>query len=1056
MTKKQSIILFLILLLIAESQAFSQNFRFKTLGAESGLSNKYINNINQSANGYIWLGSGEGVFRFDGFKFINSFPGDTIPQKIVVTSFKDSKNRLWFGYRDGSLAVLEGIHFRLLIIDDEHKSSINGITETKSGQIIAATQDKGLIVISRDFSMTYISGGFEGQLISSVNLAPTGELITGTFDGLFLYRLSIEGGVAEPLGRIEGIPFTKVQAILPSQTSGKFWIGTETDGVYLLAANGTDPKSYSCTKIGAEHGLKFSSVMDVYDDKEKNVWICTQGEGVFRLLPGISDTVFSSVQHFGVHNGLPSNYVSDIFEDFEGNLWFSTVGECISVLKDQSLTFYSYESDKFNDDILSVCNDGNRYYLGGENGILVTDKTGNKAEYLIDRNNGLPIDKVTALYKDSKNVIWIGTSRSGVYRMNAESRKVELYLFSQNSLENIINAITGDSKNIWIATNGGAISISTLDGSKTKYTNLEKLPHNKIRDIFIDSKSKVWIATRENGLYCITTKKEEYSIEARTELEFVAITEDKDGELWGATNGDGVFHFSKDSLIYYSTENGLLSNYCYSISTDRDGEIWVGHSSGLSRIDKHGDKIKKFSIEQGITASCNYNASLINSRQNLVIGTSKGMIEFDPAKERKLITPPKLNISGLKISDVDFDFSKDVKLPYGKYKIRIDFIGINMKNPELVTYQYKLDGYDDWSEPTTTPYVTYSRIEDGEYTFMLRACNENNVCSETPLQLRISVKIPIWKAWWFILLVIASMIASVYAIIKYREKKQKEIQEYLEKELDQRTHEVRVQAEEIDNKNRDITDSINYAQRIQASILPPIKRLHDTFSGSFVMYQPRDIVSGDFYWYDKVSNEKFVIVCADSTGHGVPGAFMSMIGTTLIKDICSRQGVNSPSDILKTLDLEIMSALNQNIEAEKSNDGMDIIVAELNMRTKYLKIASAMRPMILYLGGEQVYVKGSRNSVGGHYDKEADKKEFIDEGFQLAPGDIIYMFSDGYPDQFGGPLGKKFKMVRLKNLLRDIHDKSMEEQHNFIKSNFNLWKEELDQVDDVLFMGLKI
>lgn len=222
------------------------------------------------------------------------------------------------------------------------------------------------------------------------------------------------------------------------------------------------------------------------------------------------------------------------------------------------------------------------------------------------------------------------------------------------------------------------------------------------------------------------------------------------------------------------------------------------------------------------------------------------------------------------------------------------------------------------------------------------------------------------------------------------------------------------------------------------------------------MYQPRDIVSGDFYWYDRVTSERFVIVCADSTGHGVPGAFMSMIGTTLIKDICSRPGVNSPSDILKTLDLEIMSALNQNLEAEKSNDGMDIIVAELNLRTKYLRVASAMRPMIIYIGGEQVYVKGSRNSVGGHYDKEAERKEFQDEGFQLSEGDIIYMFSDGYPDQFGGPLGKKFKMVRLKNLLRDIHDKSMEEQHNYIKSNFNLWKEDLEQVDDVLFMGLKV
>jgi ligand-binding sensor domain-containing protein/serine phosphatase RsbU (regulator of sigma subunit) len=1053
--KSKFVFLMLALVFIPGADLFSQNFTFKAFGTERGLSNKYINNIAQGADGYIWLGSGEGVFRFDGFRFTNKFAGDTIPQKIVVTSFIDSKNRLWFGYRDGNLAVLEGIHFRLLLTDEAHKSSINGIIETKEGLIVAATQDKGLVIIKPDYTISYLSEGFEGKLISSICNTSADELLVGTFDGLLLYRFNAENPKAEQLGQVADVPYSKVQSIVSSPDPGKFWIGTETDGLYLLRINGSDLKSVSSSKIGSEFGLKFSNVMNTYEDKEKNVWVCTNGEGVFRLLPGTSDVLFSAVQHFGSENGLPSNYISDVFEDYEGNLWFSTIGECITVLKDQSFTFYSYESEKFNDNILSICSDGNRYYLGGETGIMVTDKNGNKPEYILDRSSGLPLDKITSLYKDCQNTIWIGTSHSGVYRMKSGNRSVELFNYSQNSLENIINTITGDTKNIWIATNGGVISFNLSVGNLTHYTTTERLPHNKILDIFIDSKGNVWIATRSNGLYCITNKKE-FKIEARTEMEFVSITEDRDGDMWGATNGDGVFHFTKDSLKYYSTANGLLSNYCYSLATDREGNVWVGHSSGLSRIDKANGRVRKFSVDQGITANCNYNADMINARQNLMIGTSKGMIEFDPAKERKDIAPPKLNISGLKISDVDYDFSHDVKLPYGKWKIRIDFIGINMKNPESVSYQYKLNGYDDWSEPTTNPYVIYSRIEDGSYTFMLKACNDSNRCTEIPLELRIDVKIPVWKTWWFILLMMLTLVGSVYAYIKYREKKQKEIQEYLEKELVARTKEVMDQAEEIENKNRDITDSINYAQRIQASILPPIKRLHDTFSGSFVLYQPRDIVSGDFYWYDRIWDDKFVIVCADSTGHGVPGAFMSMIGTTLIKDICTRPGVRSPSEILKTLDSEIMSALNQNLEAEKSNDGMDIIVAEYNLRTKYLRVASAMRPMIIYVGGEQVYVKGSRNSVGGHYDKEADKKEFIDEGFQLSTGDIIYMFSDGYPDQFGGPLGKKFKMVRLKNLLRDIHDKPMEEQYNYVKSNFNLWKEELEQVDDVLFMGLKV
>jgi serine phosphatase RsbU (regulator of sigma subunit) len=126
----------------------------------------------------------------------------------------------------------------------------------------------------------------------------------------------------------------------------------------------------------------------------------------------------------------------------------------------------------------------------------------------------------------------------------------------------------------------------------------------------------------------------------------------------------------------------------------------------------------------------------------------------------------------------------------------------------------------------------------------------------------------------------------------------------------------------------------------------------------------------------------------------------------------------------------------------------------VDLKTNKLRVASAMRPMIIYRDGEQIYVRGSRSSVGGEYEKE--QKVFETNEFRLSKGDKIYMFSDGYPDQFGGPLGKKFKMVRLKNMLRDIHDKPMDEQYNYIKNNFEIWKEDTEQVDDVLFMGIEI
>jgi len=192
----------------------------------------------------------------------------------------------------------------------------------------------------------------------------------------------------------------------------------------------------------------------------------------------------------------------------------------------------------------------------------------------------------------------------------------------------------------------------------------------------------------------------------------------------------------------------------------------------------------------------------------------------------------------------------------------------------------------------------------------------------------------------------------------------------------------------------EITDSINYAKRIQTSILPDFSKVIETFKDAFILFRPRDIVSGDFYWFDKFSDDKFMLVCADSTGHGVPGAFMSMIGSTLLRDIVSRQRVSKPSQILKMLDNQIFSTLNQNLELGVSNDGMDMVICEISIKTRHVRFASAMRPVIIVLDGEPFYIKGNRSSIGG---ESVIEKFFDDQEYYLNEGDTIYLFSDGLP-----------------------------------------------------------
>jgi ligand-binding sensor domain-containing protein/serine phosphatase RsbU (regulator of sigma subunit) len=1034
---------------------YPQNYNFLEFNVESGLCDNFVYNAIQDDNGFLWLGTGLGVCRYDGIEFSTQFFGDSLPNVPVKQSFIDSKGKLWFGFDNGQIAIYKNNSFSVIDPGNELRSSIQGFTELSNGNILAATQNKGLFIINNDNTISQIIKGIEGQLISSIESTDDDIILLGTYEGLFVYQVMPDNVSLGLLGKFDETAYINVKTIRKRKVENSFFIGTEDEGLFVLNVSGTDINNFRLDKIGDTPELAYLDVNDVYEDKQNNIWISSGGTGVYKLKYLTSeDSLYSSVL-FSEDNGLISNFIYDIFEDFEGNFWFGSYGAGLSVLKNQAFSIFKLNEEIYSNNIISIIQKNDKYWLGTETGIVITDFS-DANPVLIDNSNGIPNDLITSLFEDEKGDVWVGTYRNGIYRIRNNSLKAYQYYYSQNSLVNSINKITGSAGIIWAATNGGVLKLNTINGRNDSISTVDGLPHNKINDIFIDSKQNVWAATRSNGLYNLIEKKS-LAIDAQAELEFRSIGEDGQGTVWGVTYGDGIFGFQQDSLLYFSAADGLKVNYCYSIKEDIKGNLWIGHRPGLSRLNSERTNVKSFGVEQGINFNFNSHSIITDNKGNLVFGSSDGILVYDPEADIPDTIPPQLNITSLKISDEDYSFNEPIYLPYKKYKIRIDFRGINFKNPESVKYQYKLEGFDDdWSDPVSQAFVNYSRIEDGKYIFKLKACDESGNCTENPLELRIEVKIPVWKTWWFILTLIIILIITVYTIIKVRERKQRQIQEYLQTALDERTKEVREQATEIENKNRDITDSINYAQRIQASILPPIGRLQDTFSGSFVFYQPRDIVSGDFYWYDTVWKDKFVIVCADSTGHGVPGAFMSMIGTTLIKDICSRPKVQSPSEILATLDKEIQDALNQNAEAEKSNDGMDIIVAEINLKTNYLKIASAMRPIILYLNGEQTYVKGSRNSVGGRFDEDSDQKEFNNEGFQLSKGDIVYMFSDGYPDQFGGPLGKKFKMVRLKNLLRDIHEKPMDEQYNYIKSNFMLWKEDLEQVDDVLFMGIKI
>lgn len=1043
--------LFVVMLLSFGYCSKGQIYQFGQYNIEEGLSHPFVYTISNDVNGYIWVGTGEGLCRFDGFSFVVSKENDTLTNGFVTTSYLDKKGILWFGHNSGDVTYYDGKEFKRLDSRNFLSSSITDINSDEQGNVFISAQNNGLIKINKEFKIDTFFTAFKSKIIYSHVFAGNSNYLVGCADGLSLYK--IEGKSAEKILDINELSYIPVTSVEKSRTNNSFWIGTEDSGFYILRFRDDTFESYELINMGEKLGLGYENVQTVYEDKEGVVWVSTFGKGVFKLTPDSDkENVYSHFIQFSTQNGLQNNFIKQVFQDWEGNYWIGTYGNGLAFSADEAFTFLFQDIEALNGNILSIEESENTIWLGGEYVIARVEKLTNEVK-IIDQRNGLPKDKIITLFLDSRNKLWIGTEKSGVYHLNTQNNSVQKYYSSANSLENTINSINGSDNKVYVATKNGVLVFDIRTGERKQFGTTQGLPHNDIRTVFIDSYENPWIATKSNGIFVLDDSLK-YIIEGSIKLDFSAIAEDIEGNIWAATYGDGVFKFSKDTIQYYSTDNGLRSNYCYSLAADNAGKIWVGHRLALSCIDIKTQEIKTFGKETGITGDCNYNAMIKQESGIIMFGTTNGVIRYDSSKEKKNVPLPRVNIASVLFSDVAYDINKPIHLRYGIYKLKINYVGLSFSDPSGVTYQYKLDGYDlEWSEFTRAREVFYPRIEDGDYTFLLKACNADGTCIEEPLKLEIIISPPIWKTWWFILLMILAGIALIVLFIKYRERKQKALQQYLETELTARTKEVVEQKEQLEVKNRDITDSINYAQRIQQSILPSVNTITKYFSSAFVYYQPRDIVSGDFYWYDKVNNDKFIIVCADSTGHGVPGAFMSMIGTTLIKDICLRSDVKSPSEVLEKLDTELQNTLNQNIHAERANDGMDIIVCEIDVNTHYMRFASAMRPLILFKAGKLQYVNGNRASIGG--DPKAEK-QFENTGFQLEKGDVIYMFSDGFTDQFGGPRGKKFKIDRTKNMLADVCDKSLEEQQEHINKSFKDWKGKLPQVDDVLFMGVKI
>ena len=1044
------------------SQAFPQSYNFRNFNSEDGLTRSYVYSIIQDVQGYLWVGTDNGLFRYDGFKFENYPTSDSLADNFIANSISDGES-LWFGHRNGRLSYFDGRKFITFNITQPDLSSITHFAKSPDNRIWVSTYSDGLLKLSKDTGVIEHYVFKDQTIIISFAFLDNSELLVGTYTGLLYCRLK-ESGEIEIIRSVSEIPESKVTCIQKMRNKSGFYIATEDDGIFQLTFLDNQIK---VSKIIASTDFDFTGIQDIYEDSRSNLWLCTKGNenGLIKMSYSASGES-TKIIYFNRANNFATNDVNTVYEDREGNIWSGNYGQGLTLITPKTFSVSKFDNPLFGNNIFSIWFNRQYRWIGTENGLVKMDHMTGKFVKFYGKESGLPKDTVTSIYSTDGKELWIGTESNGVFRMEAGNERILKYPIRSGTLENSINIITGKGEQVWIGTKKGLCSINTATNSINWYSiNQGGLPHNFINCLFLDRTGKLWISTHSNTLAYIQDEKV-FKIPVNPGsgiLTLGPITEDSDSRIWVGSYGNGVFMIASesDSVANLTVKEGLLSNYCYSLVSDNNKNIWVGHKGGLSRIRTSDFSVKPIQRIEGLTENYQFNPNaIINDQQGKIwFGSDKGMVSYDPSMEYPQIKPPALGITSIRINDIEKDISDRIILSPGNYKIRIDFLGINLKDPALVNYQYKLEGYDQWSEITKSTFVTFPRLTEGNYTFILKASSGDGAVSENPLTINIIIEKPVWKKWWFYPSAVILLFIVTFVYIKRREYKFLAEKRILEEKVRERTYEIQCQKDEIelqrnliDVKNTNIISSITYASHIQNAVLPPLELLDKLLPDNFLMNKPKDIVSGDFYWLAEKDN-KIVVTVADCTGHGVPGAFMSLLGITLLNEIVNVEGITQSDAIVTKLRERVIGSLQQSRNDIPTSDGMDIALCVVDQEKKRIQYTGGMSNLVFIRDRKMEIIKADRLSVCVLY---GNAGPFTMKEIEYRKGDVFYLFSDGYQDQFGGDFDKKYLSQHFYLTLLEIHELPMSHQREILETKLLNWKKDWNQTDDITVIGIRL
>lgn len=1063
------------------------DLKFKPLSIKDGLTNNSINDILKDSVGFIWVATDDGLNRYDGHEFKAYHHSDsstnTISSNTVYCLFQTRNGDLLAGTQNG-LSRFNPVYesFDHLILSGVR---IKQMIQSEKNGTVYLTTDKGLFLL--DESLEVLEHYCDtNSVLTTNNLKGLDEGKDGS-----IWLAAYSNGVYRlmPNGDFMAYSFSSgklnanyIECVLV-RGNDDVLVATHDNGIFQLNKEKDAFEPLKCRNC--KNG-EVQKVVELYEDEENRLWIGTDGQGL-GLYDENLEEVYIYKHHSYIHSSLSDDVVNTIYSDGRGGLWVGTFYRGLNFVNLFSAAFTHVEEIKGASDhniVCSIAEDGdeNLWLATDGGGIVHYSKDFEYIEaYNTDSKPFIASNSTLSMLFDGDD-LWVGTYFGGAQRIETKKHEVTIFKHDESDSTSIASDVVwfvyrDSKKRLWFCTLEGLSLYNKETNSFKNYTSENSpLKSSNVRIVYEDVRGDYWFGT-EDALYRYDQNGEfhEYTHDIKDPSTIcnnwiVTINEDEAGNLWLGSYGGGISMYrpQTDNFVSYDTRHGLCNNFICGILSNSPDDLWISTLRGVSHFNTKTKSFESYYSEDGLQGDkFSINSTWKGRDDMLMFGGINGLTSFTPDLIKSNCYEPPLAFTDFMLLNKSVDVTNPesainehislvdkIVLPYDYSVFTLKYAGLNYIQSSKNQFAYRLKGFDkDWQYVGGKTDVTYTNLAPGKYTFELIGANNNDVWSEKPISFDLVVTPPYYRTWWFRLL--ATLFVSTLLVIIYRVRVNRIVlqKNLLKRKVDERTQEIHEKTKALQFENERYLESLGYAKLIQQASLPSLDEAKNTLKECGVFYQPSQIVSGDFYWIREIE-DKLIIAAVDCTGHGVPGAFMSLIGHVALSNIVNFRKIHSAEQILEQLHLAVIRALRQ--QKTQNKDGMDMGLVVIDKKAKKMEFAGAMNPIVYIQNNDLKVIKGVRRGIGGTYlfSRNKYEKHVID----ISDPTSFYLFTDGFQDQIGGDTkdGKKFMARPFREFLFEIHSLPIEKQIELLKDKHMKWKGYFEQTDDILVLAAKI